>query len=62
MLDILWEPKEDTIGYMSKVIAETKATKISILLVANTIFDPLFCSRSGQSHLKVEGMRKCHAS
>ena len=31
VLGMLWEPKEDTIGYRSKVIAETEATKRSIL-------------------------------
>ena len=41
VLGMLWEPKEDTIGYRSKVIEEERATKRSILSATNTIFDPL---------------------
>ena len=41
VLGMLWEQEQDTIGYKTRKISETKATKRSILSVANTIFDPL---------------------
>ena len=41
VLGMLWEPRQDVIGYKANVIEEERTTKRSVLSVANKIFDPL---------------------